>query len=371
MIFIRRLVKHLVLAVTYGLFGSAIVIVGLYVYMLQGRPDLKIWHVAELEGEFQAEQAADFSSLDDYLELERHLFQQLEEQVYAGVGEADRRRINRYSSGSLMDPTAYPRNWNRTFELRQQAAKAGIVLLHGLSDSPYSMRSIGQQLHDSGFQVVGLRIPGHGTAPSALLKVKWQDFTAATRLAARYVREKIGPDKPLYFAGYSNGAALAVDYTLRALLAEGELSLPDLLILISPAMQVSPLAAYARIQRWISELPGMEKLGWTDVVPEFDPFKYNSFPVYAGEQIYHLTSRLASNLEKLNSDQRENFPPVLAFQSVVDATIPPRSIVDSLLDRTANTGAQLVLFDVNRAPGVSSLLVNTGADFLDSLESRP
>ena len=101
------------------------------------------------------------------------------------------------------------------------------------------------------------------------------------------------------------------------------------------------------------------------------PFKYNSFPVYAGEQIYHLTSRLASNLEKLNSDQRENFPPVLAFQSVVDATIPPRSIVDGLLDRTANTGAQLVLFDVNRAPDVSSLLVNTGADFLDSLESRP
>ena len=78
------------------------------------------------------------------------------------------------------------------------------------------MRTIGQQLHGSGFHVVGLRIPGHGTAPSGLLKVTWQDFTAATRLAARHVREKIGPDKPLYFAGYSNGAALAVENRLLA-----------------------------------------------------------------------------------------------------------------------------------------------------------
>ena len=61
MIFIRRLVKHLVFAVTYSVFGSAIVLIGFYVYMLEGRPDLKIWHLAELDTEFQAKQTANIT----------------------------------------------------------------------------------------------------------------------------------------------------------------------------------------------------------------------------------------------------------------------------------------------------------------------
>ncbi len=355
-IFIRRLVKHLVLAVIYSLFGSAIVLVGFYIYRLESRPDLKIWHVAELEGEFQADQVADISTLDDYLEIERHLFQQLQEQVYADVGDSDRRRINRYSSGSLMDPTAYPHNWNRTFELRQQAAKAGIVLPHGLSDSPYSMRTLGQQLHGSGFHVVGLRIPGHGTAPSALLKVTWQDFTAATRLAVRHVREKIGPDKPLYIAGYSNGAALAVEYSLAVL--EGEdLPAADGLVLLSPAIGVSPAAALAIWQARFSNITGLEKLAWNSITPEFDPYKFNSFPINAGDQIYRLTQNIAQRISRLAGPNGVNgFPRTLAFQSVVDATVPPATIIDILFMNLAPEGHQLVLFDVNRNTQAEPLL---------------
>jgi alpha-beta hydrolase superfamily lysophospholipase len=355
-IFIRRLVKHLALAVAYSLIGSAIVLVGFYVYMLESRPDLKIWHLAELDTDFQAEQAADVSTLDDYLEIERRLFQQLQEQVYAGVGDADRRQINRYSSGSLMDPTAYPRNWNRTFELTQAAAKAGIVLLHGLSDSPYSLRTLGQQLHGNGFHVLGLRIPGHGTAPSGLLKVKWQDFAAATRLAVRHVREKIGPDKPLYIAGYSNGAALAVEYSLAVL--EGEdLPAADGLVLLSPAIGVSPVAALAIWQSRFSNLTGLEKLAWNSITPEFDPYKYNSFPVNAGVQIYLLTQNIAQRISRLaGPNGARGFPPTLAFQSVVDATVPPATVIDNLFTNLAPEGHQLVLFDVNRNTEAEPLL---------------
>ena len=355
-IFIRRLVKHLVLAVTYSVFGSVVVLVGFYIFKLESRPDLKVWHLAELDSEFRAEQAADFSSFDDYLEVERSLFQQLQEQVYAGVDDADRRLINRYSSGSLMDPTAHPRNWNRTFELRQPAAKAGIVLLHGLSDSPYSMRTLGQQLHGGGFHVLGLRIPGHGTAPSGLLKVSWQDFTAATRLAARHVREEIGPDKPLYFAGYSNGAALAVEYSLAVL--EGEdLPAADGLVLLSPAIGVSPAAALAIWQARFSYLTGLGKLAWNSITPEFDPYKYNSFPVNAGDQIYLLTQNIAQRIGRLaGPDGVRGFPRTLAFQSVVDATVPPTAVIDNLFMNLAPEGHELVLFDVNRNTEAEPLL---------------
>ena len=348
--------KHLILAVAYSLLGSAIVLIGVYVYMLQSRPDLKIWHKAELDSEFQAEQASDISTLDDYLELERRLFQELQERVYAEVGDSDQRQINRYSSGSLMDPTSYPQDWNRTFELTQEVPEAGIVLLHGLSDSPYSLRTIGQQLHGSGFHVVGLRVPGHGTAPSGLLKATWQDFAAATRLAVRHVRETIGSDKPLYIAGYSNGAALAVEYSLAVL--EGEdLPAANGLILLSPAIGVSPAAALAVWQSRFSSITGLQKLAWNSITPEFDPYKYNSFPVNAGDQIHQLTQNIAQRMSRLaGPDGVRGFPRTLAFQSVVDATGPPAILIDALFMKLAPEGHQMVLFDVNRHTDAEPLL---------------
>jgi alpha-beta hydrolase superfamily lysophospholipase len=348
--------KHFLLAIGYGLLGSFLVLVGFYIYALENRPGLKIWHEAKLDAEFQATQAENVGTLNDYLELEDRLFQQLDEQVYAAVDASDRRLINRYSSGSRMDPTGFPRDWNRTFEMSQQDPAAGVVLLHGLSDSPYSMRALGEQLHGSGFHVVGLRIPGHGTAPSGLLEVRWQDFTAATRLAVKHVREKVGPDKPLYIVGYSNGAALAVEYSLAVL--EGE-NLPsaDGLVLLSPAIGVSSVAAFAIWQARFSYISGLDKLAWNTITPEFDPYKYNSFTVNAGDQIYQLTQNIAQRMSRLSGPNGvQDFPRTLAFQSVVDATVPPATLIDALFMKLAPEGHQLVLFDVNRHAEAEPLL---------------
>jgi alpha-beta hydrolase superfamily lysophospholipase len=50
-----------------------------------------------------------------------------------------------------------------------------VLLLHGLTDSPYSMRALAELFAARGWYVVGLRLPGHGTAPAALTRVTWQD----------------------------------------------------------------------------------------------------------------------------------------------------------------------------------------------------
>ena len=63
-------------------------------------------------------------------------------------------------------------------ELPAKEPKAGVVLLHGMSDSPYSLRNLGQRLHASGGWVVGMRMPGHGTAPSGLTHATWEDGQA-------------------------------------------------------------------------------------------------------------------------------------------------------------------------------------------------
>jgi alpha-beta hydrolase superfamily lysophospholipase len=295
----------------------------------------------------------------------------LTEQVLQRPAGENPSRINRFHQGSWTDPGRFPVNWNRTFELTQDAPQAGFLMLHGLSDSPYSMRALAHSLHERGAWVVGLRLPGHGTAPSGLARVDWRDFTAAVRLAARHLAEKIGPDRPLYLAGYSNGAALALAYTLAAL--EGEsLPLPDGLLLMSPAVAVSPAAAFAKWILYLSRLPGLEKLAWLSIQPEYDPYKYNSFPVNAGYQIYGLTSDIGARINRLDRGEGiKGFPRVLAFQSVVDATIPAAGVVDGLLRRLAPEGHQLVLFDVNRGSATATLLATDPRAQIEALFAEP
>jgi hypothetical protein len=189
-----------------------------------------------------------------------------------------------------------------------------------------------------------------------LLGVTWQDFASATRLAVRHVRQSIGPEAPLFIAGYSNGAALAVEYSLAVLEGE-ELPAADGLVLLSPAIGVSPVAGFAIWQARFSYITGMDKLAWNTITPEFDPYKYNSFPVNAGDQIYQLTENIAQRVARLaGPDGVRGFPTTLAFQSVVDATVPPAVLIDALFMKLAPEGHELVLFDVNRQAEAEPLL---------------
>jgi alpha-beta hydrolase superfamily lysophospholipase len=321
---------------------------GVYAAYLRGLPDLKPWHTAHLEAELEAEDADRVKTLADYHALEERLFAQLTREVYDEVPAAERQVFNRYAAGSHADPTKLPVDWNRTFELKTASARGGVLLLHGMSDSPYSLRALGEHLHARGYHVVGLRLPGHGTAPAGLLRASWQDMAAAVRIAARDLRAQLDSEKPLYLVGYSNGAALAVEYVLARLQGE-PLPRVDRLVLLSPAVGVAPIAALAVWQGRLSVLLDAPKAAWTDMGPEYDPYKYRSFAVNAGDQVYRLTRVIAQRLDALGgSGQVAGVPPILAFQSVADATVSTRAVIDALFRRLAPEGHALVLFDINR-----------------------
>lgn len=368
--------SQLARALLYALAGGLVVGVTALVVHLEGRPDLSVWHTADLDEEFRRD--AGIETFEQYLAQEARLFRELDEKVHARIEEADRRLINRFHRGSLSDPSRWDRDWNRTFELSAEHATAGVLLLHGMSDSPYSMRSLGETLHRSGAHVVGLRLPGHGTAPAGLLRVEWEDMAAAVRLAADHLRERVG-DRPLFLVGYSNGGALAVHHALVAI-DDAEQRAPDGLVLISPEIGISGLAALASWQRRLGRLLLLEKLGWNSIRPEYDPFKYQSFALNAAEQAYRLTRQLQRDLDRAARAGRLGAaPPVLAFQSIVDATVSAPALVEQLFARLPARGHELVLFDVNRYieiqpvlvadPGreVSRLLAATGQDFTVTL----
>jgi hypothetical protein len=169
--------------------------------LLQGcsGPTLSPWHTERLDEEFTARKADEIRSFEDYLQLEERLFAQLEEKVYAQTGTGPEYALVRFSKGSIADPAVRTPNWNRSFELLPAAAPVGgVLLLHGMSDSPYSLRALGEALHARGYHVVGLRLPGHGTSPAGLRTVSVPDMAAAVRLAMDHLATRLGNEAGAY-----------------------------------------------------------------------------------------------------------------------------------------------------------------------------
>jgi alpha-beta hydrolase superfamily lysophospholipase len=312
-------------------------------------PELQPWHEISLNTEFTESDSDQIKSLNDYLELEARVFQELDTRIYIDITPDNQLAFSRYTPDSPVDPHQFTPNWNRSFELIPANPKGGVLMIHGLTDSPYSMRHLARIFEEQGYYVLALRMPGHGTIPSGLLTAKWEDWMAATYLGARHVREKIGKDLPFFMVGYSNGGALTVKYIMESLQDETK-PMPDRVVLLSPMLGVTLFARFSTWHKTLSWLPYFEKFKWVDVLPEYDPFKYNSFTKAAGEQSYLLTNAIHKQVGQLvKSESISGLPPMTTFQSLVDATVLTSSIIDVLYSKLSPNKHELVLFDVNRA----------------------
>ncbi len=355
--FIARIIVRLVRYLTIGTLGFVVGALALYIFWVRSGPPLQLWHTETLTEEFTVERTNSIATFEDYLRLEDKLFAQLEDQIYARTETGAEFSLARYSTGSVADPHHRKPNWNRSFELPANTPAGGVLLLHGMSDSPYSFRALAEALHQRGYWVIGLRLPGHGTIPSGLKHVTWKDMAAAVRLSMEHLASKVR-QSPIHIMGYSTGAPLALDYSLN-LLEGANIPAPTSLVLVSPAIAITPAAVLAKWNIRLSALPGLEKLAWTQVLPEFDPFKYNSFTSNAGTQVHLLTRDVAQRVEALSAaGPIENFPPTLVFLSTVDATVSTDAVVDNLLEHLAPGRHELILFDINRNKVNSTVLVS-------------
>src|SRR5690606_25408660 len=121
--------------------GALVALAGAAILYVNSKPDLSIWHKADLDVEFTARTGLE--PFREYLELEDALFAELKGEVYDEITPPERSAFNRYSAGSRSDPDIWTPNWNRTFEYANPEAGFGVLLLHGYSDSPYSLRGFG------------------------------------------------------------------------------------------------------------------------------------------------------------------------------------------------------------------------------------
>ncbi|WP_447087357.1 alpha/beta hydrolase [Enterobacter bugandensis] len=325
-----------------------VVLLAVRVYLSQQGPDLHLWHTWRANE--MSVHELDNANFAGYVARENAIFAELDRAVTAKTAGEEQTPLNRYYRQSLVWPGQFTPDANRSFVLMPAGKPRGaVVLLHGLTDSPYSVRHLAENYQQHGFVAVVPRLPGHGTAPGALTDVDWEMWLAATRLAVREATRLTGNNVPLHLVGYSNGGALAMKYALDAL-DSSALCRPQQVILLSPMIGVTAFARFAGFAGIPALLPAFAKAAWLNISPEYNPYKYNSFPVNAARQSWLLTKALQ---EQIGREARENrlvnLPPVLAFQSVMDSTVSTRAVVTGLFDQLPANGSELVVFDINQA----------------------
>ena len=337
------------------LVASIVTLLAVRAWDVQRGPALELWHTF-IPHELSADEI-DRADWKRYLAAEERAFAEVRTEVTDKLDPEDQVEANRYFSGSPLYPGRFEHDWNRSYIMKPAGTPVGaVVLLHGLTDSPYSLRHVARRYVQDGFAAVAIRLPGHGTVPAGLSQVEWEQWMAATHLAVREARRLAPAPAPLHVVGFSNGGALAMKYALDVL-DDPQLARPERIVLFAPMIGITSMARFAGVFGWPAFIPAFDKAAWPGIVPEFNPFKYNSFPVNGARQSSLVARRLQTQIDRhAREDNLKGLPPVLTFQSVVDFTVSTRAIVNALYAQLPANGSELVLFDINRHAKFGPLL---------------
>ena len=193
----------------------------------------------------------------------------------------------------------------------------GIVLVHGLIASPWSMRYLGEYFQTHCFYVIGTLLHGHGSRPGDMLVSYQEDWQADVAFATRLVAEKAGK---VYLSGHSAGATLAVLEATRNVDV-------DALILFGPAMAVDSASKYAGGISQIGKL--FPAAAWFEVEPEEGVYRYESFPFTAAAETWDLIQETQQSLLSHPLDI-----PVMTVASAQDTTVDTQATFDFMALQT-------------------------------------
>jgi hypothetical protein len=127
----------------------AMTLMAVRIYDTQRGPPLELWHTYA-PPELSADEL-DEADWNQYLRAERAAFEAVHREVDEQLDAEDRIPINRYFEGSSVHPARFAQDWNRSYVLDPEGTPVGaVVFLHGLTDSPYSLRHIARRYHAHG-----------------------------------------------------------------------------------------------------------------------------------------------------------------------------------------------------------------------------
>lgn len=194
------------------------------------------------------------------------------------------------------------------FQLTNTSSNKAILLIHGLTDSPYFYHDLAQFFYQQGFTVRTVLLPGHATAPSELLKISYQEW----QQAAQYAIERTVLDfDEVFLGGFSTGGALIFDYLMQQEHADSKIKGLFMWSLASKAK-----SDFAWLAEYVNYIPFVN---WLVLDADMDFAKYESFPYNAAAQAHHLMSRIVGD-DALKNRKIHDIP-VFAVASEHDQTI--------------------------------------------------
>ena len=215
---------------------------------------------------------------------------------------------------------------------------AVVLLMHGLSDSPYFMKDVGARMFARGYDVIAPMLDGHGTKVEDLLKVTSAQWIATSEAWFSVAQKQW---KNVSVGGFSTGGMLAIRL---AGLYPGQVKH---ISLFAPAVKIAstkssiscPFTSAAQFAkslpfgRSILETP----LKWINPNGEIvfhtayvSPVKYGSMTTASVCALYTLTTSSLSYLSKMKA-------PITAVVSGDDETIDPIAQVSQLAQSQSPT----------------------------------
>lgn len=190
-----------------------------------------------------------------------------------------------------------------------EGGKVGVLLCHGFTGTPQSLRPWAEFLARAGLTVSLPRLPGHGTTWQEMSHTGWEDWYGELEHAFGELRGRC-PDT--FVMGLSLGGSMA----LR--LAEVHGDAVRGVVAVNPSVVNDvPLLRLAPLLKWVvPSVPGVandiKKEGVTELA-------YDRTPVRAAATLPRLWSLVQSELHKVTQ-------PVLVYHSPQDHVVKPASV---------------------------------------------
>lgn len=216
----------------------------------------------------------------------------------------------------------------------------GVLLIHGFTGSAAHMRPLGQRLHDAGYTVMGINLPGHAETPEAMGRTGWRDWLDSARDASEALKARC----PVVSAcGLSMGGLLSL-----LLAAEGcvgsviTISAP-MGVQRMPPLLLAPAAALVKRFIWWSNS------GRDQVLDQRYDIGYPCFPTHCAADLGQLIDKARKCLPQITC-------PLLTVQSTGDHLVIPQSAAIIRDGVRAVMKRELCVADVPHTCTVSSAL---------------
>ena len=204
----------------------------------------------------------------------------------------------------------------------------GVLVIHGFTGSPASVRPWAAELAAQGWTVRVPRLPGHGTRWQDMNLTTWQDWYAEVDAALADLRAHC--DR-VFVMGLSMGGTL----TLR--LAEQHGAEIAGIVLVNPSIHTERIDRFALplVQRFVASFPGISN----DIAkPGQDEVAYDRLPLKAAYSLSQLWSVTKAGIASITQ-------PVLLFRSLNDHVVEPSNAAYILANVSSADVTEVVLPD--------------------------